>query len=106
MSVTPPPTLDDAARLLAAADQLLDAAVGAARTLTEGGRRIDDHQVTTERVAYAATEARAARELPDIEFAIRPHPTMEHPAHEGEGALRRIEAYVRWLDLPNLMAAS
>ena len=63
MSATPQPTLDDARTLLAAADQLLDQAVARASELTSGGKSIDDHQVLTERVAYAHTEARAAREL-------------------------------------------
>jgi (2S)-methylsuccinyl-CoA dehydrogenase len=63
MSATPQPTLDDARTLLAAADQLLDQAVARASELTSGGKSIDDHQVLTERVAYAHTEARAARDL-------------------------------------------
>ena len=65
------PTLEEAKTLLSAAEQLLGAALERARDLTEGGRRIDDHQVTTERVAYAATEARAARELVEATEAAR-----------------------------------
>ncbi len=61
------PTLDDARQLLAAADSLLAGALARARVLTKNGKAIDDHQVLAERVAYAATEARAAREL--IEYA-------------------------------------
>jgi (2S)-methylsuccinyl-CoA dehydrogenase len=61
--------LEDARALLAGADQLLERALERARALTGGGARIDDHQVTTERVAYAATEARAARAL--VELAAR-----------------------------------
>ena len=61
------PTLDDARQLLAAADSLLAGALTRARILTQNGKAIDDHQVLAERVAYAATEARAAREL--IEYA-------------------------------------
>jgi len=63
MSDAPLPSLDDARRLLDAAGVLVDRAVEGARQITEGGRGIDEHQVLTERVAYAATEARAAREL-------------------------------------------
>ena len=48
---------------LAAARGLTDRATARASELTEGGKRIDDHQVLAERVAYAATEARAAAEL-------------------------------------------
>jgi (2S)-methylsuccinyl-CoA dehydrogenase len=63
MSPPPQPTLDDARTLVAAADQLLNQAVARASEITSGGKSIDDHQVLTERVAYAHTEARAAREL-------------------------------------------
>jgi (2S)-methylsuccinyl-CoA dehydrogenase len=57
------PQLDDARPLLEAAEGLLERALGRAREITAGGERIDEHQVLTERVAYAATQARAAREL-------------------------------------------
>jgi (2S)-methylsuccinyl-CoA dehydrogenase len=63
MSATVRPTLDDAKTLLAAAEELLGAALARAREITDSGRAIDEHQVLTERGAYAATEARAAREL-------------------------------------------
>ena len=63
MNAAPQPTLDDARTLAAAADQLLDQAVARASEITSGGKSIDDYQVLTERVAYAHTEARAAREL-------------------------------------------
>jgi (2S)-methylsuccinyl-CoA dehydrogenase len=64
MSQTPSlPTLDDARPLLEGAEALVAEALGRARAVTDGGKRIDDHQVLAERVAYAATEARAAREL-------------------------------------------
>jgi len=54
---------DDARTALAAARSLTDIAVDRCAELTGGGRRIDDHQVVVDRVAYAATEARAAAEL-------------------------------------------
>ena len=57
------PTLDDARALLAAADGLLGPALDRAREITAGGRKIDEHQVLAERIAYAATEAQAARAL-------------------------------------------
>ena len=63
MSTPALPTLADAQTLLAAADSFLDAALARARDITKNGAAIDDHQVLSERVAYAATEARAAREL-------------------------------------------
>ncbi len=62
-SPAPHPTLEDAKSLLDAATALLDRSLAAARELTQNGKKIDDHQVITERVAYAATEAVAAREV-------------------------------------------
>jgi (2S)-methylsuccinyl-CoA dehydrogenase len=56
-------TLEDARLILAAGAQLLAEATAAAKTMTDGGKKIDDHQVITERVAYAATEAVAAHEV-------------------------------------------
>jgi (2S)-methylsuccinyl-CoA dehydrogenase len=61
------PTLEHARALVAAADALLERALERAREITDAGKRIDDHQVLAERVAYAATEGRAAREV--VEFA-------------------------------------
>jgi (2S)-methylsuccinyl-CoA dehydrogenase len=57
------PTLDDARTLAAAARHLTDEALARAAQLTANGERIDDHQVVVDRVAYAATETRAATEL-------------------------------------------
>ena len=57
------PTLDDAQPLLDAGATLVERALGAARELTANGKNIDDHQVLVERVAYAATEVRAAQDL-------------------------------------------
>ena len=54
------PSLDDARTLLAAAEDLIQQAIAQAHQITDGGKRIDDHQVLAERVAYAATEGRAA----------------------------------------------
>jgi (2S)-methylsuccinyl-CoA dehydrogenase len=69
--MTATPTLDDARTLLEAAEQLTERALSRAREITDGGKRIDDHQVLAERVAYAATEARAARELVEYTSAAR-----------------------------------
>jgi (2S)-methylsuccinyl-CoA dehydrogenase len=55
--------LDDVRPLLAAGESLLSPAIESAKQLTKKGADIDDHQVVTERVAYAATELRAAREV-------------------------------------------
>jgi (2S)-methylsuccinyl-CoA dehydrogenase len=69
MTSTPP--LDDARQLLEGAEQLVERALARAREITNDGKGIDDHQILTERVAYAATEARAARELFDFTVALR-----------------------------------
>jgi len=65
MTTTPHPTLSDARSLVAAGDKLYEEALASAKEITENGRAIDDHQVLTERIAYAATEIRAAREVLD-----------------------------------------
>jgi (2S)-methylsuccinyl-CoA dehydrogenase len=65
------PGLDDARPLLAAAEALLGRALERAAEVTGGGERIDAHQVLSERVAYAATQGRAARELADFVTAAR-----------------------------------
>ncbi len=56
-------TQDDARLILEAGSKLLADAVAAVKDKTSGGKKIDDHQVITERVAYAATEAVAAHEV-------------------------------------------
>ncbi|MEE2679982.1 MAG: acyl-CoA dehydrogenase family protein [Myxococcota bacterium] len=65
------PTTTDAQPLLECAEALVAASVARATEITEGGRTIDDHQVLSERVVYAATQARAARELLDFAEAAR-----------------------------------
>ena len=49
--------------ILGAARAVIDEALAAARTLTQDGKGIDEHQVHAERVAYAATEVAAAEAL-------------------------------------------
>ena len=56
-------SLEDARLILEAGSQLLADSVAAAKSLTDSGKQIDDHQVVTERVAYAATEAVAAHAM-------------------------------------------
>ena len=65
------PNLADARTALEAADALVTQALQEATGITAKGERIDDHQVLAERVAYAATEARAARELVGAVAAAR-----------------------------------
>ena len=52
-----------ARRLVDAAGDAIDAAVAHAAGVTDGGAAIDDHQVHTERIAYLATQVRAAGAL-------------------------------------------
>jgi (2S)-methylsuccinyl-CoA dehydrogenase len=63
MSQTTSATLDDACALVEHTRSLTDLAVARATVLTAQGQQIDAHQVIVDRVAYAATEARAAAEL-------------------------------------------
>jgi (2S)-methylsuccinyl-CoA dehydrogenase len=56
-------SLDEARVLLSAGESLLLPALEQARALTRRAAAIDEHQVVSERVAYAATELRAAREV-------------------------------------------
>jgi (2S)-methylsuccinyl-CoA dehydrogenase len=49
----------------------IDTALEIGRRVTEGGKAIDDHQVLAERLAYAATEVRAAEALADYASARR-----------------------------------
>lgn len=71
MSTPALPTIADSQQLLAAADTLLAGVMDRARAITKNGAAIDDHQVLAERVAYAATEARAARELLDYAEGVK-----------------------------------
>jgi len=80
--------LDDARMLVAAVETLAGAAVERAKQITNGGKAIDDHQVLSERVAYAATEARAARELVSLVGGLRrPDATMARIAAAGAAEL-------------------
>ena len=54
--------LTAARELVDAAQQVVDAALRHGAEVTEGGRTIDEHQVHTERLAYLATQVRAAHE--------------------------------------------
>ena len=76
------PTLDEARRLRDGTQQLVDLALERARELTHGGRDIDEHQVATERVVYAATQARAAHLLVEAveEIAAEGRATDHHQA--------------------------
>lgn len=59
----PPVRLDDVAALVAAIEDVVTAAVRSATELTQSGKGIDDHQVHSERIAYAATELEACKAI-------------------------------------------
>lgn len=54
----------------------------------------------TDRLVAAVVEL--ARALPELSFRMRLHPTMDHPAHEGVQASRRIARFVAGEGLANL----
>jgi (2S)-methylsuccinyl-CoA dehydrogenase len=63
------PELDSAALILNAAERGFERVLGIARSVTENGRLLDEHQVLAQRIASHATELKAAREL--LAFAQR-----------------------------------
>src|SRR5262245_50793616 len=54
---------NEVSAILPALRAVMDGALEHGRRLTDGGRAIDEHQVHAERLAYAATEAKAAEAL-------------------------------------------
>jgi (2S)-methylsuccinyl-CoA dehydrogenase len=58
-----PVSLDVVDEVVRAIDELVASAIEVASAATNGGKAIDDHQVHTERIAYAATEREAAKAL-------------------------------------------
>ena len=62
MTTTALNPLTAARELVDDAQAVIDAALKHGAAVTEGGRLIDDHQVHTERLAYLATQVRAAHE--------------------------------------------
>jgi len=71
--------LTDAGPILKAANELTARAVARAAEITQNGKKIDDHQVLSSRVAYAATEARAAQELYDATAGLVPLARVSNP---------------------------
>jgi len=67
----------DAEPILRAATTLTERAVARASEITKQGTAIDEHQVLSSRVAYAATEARAAKELLDFTTSLGARATPE-----------------------------
>ena len=63
MTTTELDTVATARGLADAAQRVVDAALARTAAVTDGGAGIDEHQVQVERVAYLATQVRAAREL-------------------------------------------
>ncbi len=71
--------------LVDAAQRVVDAAVKRAAEVTDRGAKIDDYQVHTERIAYVATQVRAARDLvayvERLQAAGKPDALQERMAH-------------------------
>ena len=67
-----PVDLTGVEKLVGTVDALVREALAVASKRTDGGKGIDDEQVHCERLAYAATEARAARDL--LTYAARRSP--------------------------------
>jgi (2S)-methylsuccinyl-CoA dehydrogenase len=94
--MTQPIRLDEARRLLAAAEDLVERALERTREETSRGAHIDDHQVLVERVTYAATQARAAREmLAALDIAKAEGRTGESFERTGVAAIALLCASVR-----------
>ena len=55
--------LQTARELVNTCQYIIDSALEHLSVITENGRRIDDYQIHTERLAYLATQVRAAHEL-------------------------------------------
>src|SRR5688572_1424981 len=83
--------LSDAEPLVKAALELTQRAVARAAEITAKGTKIDDFQVLSSRVAYAATEARAAKELHDFTSGLgaTSTPYLERLAIAGAAELAR-----------------
>ncbi len=69
MTLTTPHHLPGARALVDCAQRVIDATLQSAARVTDGGDLIDEHQVHGERIAYLATQVRAATDL--VEFAER-----------------------------------
>src|SRR5262249_38974509 len=88
-------------KLVATTDALVREALAVASKRTDGGKNIDAEQVHVERLAYAATEARAARDLLTYAAGVavqQPDPSIPAmaAAFAGETALKlrgQIEAH-------------
>jgi alkylation response protein AidB-like acyl-CoA dehydrogenase len=61
--ITTQEALSQARSLVSAVEHALDQALIQARSQTQGGQGIDDHQVHCERLAYRATEVQAVQAL-------------------------------------------
>jgi len=123
MTATEVDAVTTARELVDASKRVIDAAVVRAAIVTDGGAAIDDHQVHVERVAYLATQVRAARELVAYAERLREFRTRDEHAEtaalvytaEATHALRSaieaawddfgVDEAVRELETPELRVA-
>ena len=80
MTATEVESVTTARELVDASNGVVDAAIAHAAVVTGGGAAIDDHQVHVERVAYLATQVRAARELVAYAERLREFRTRDEQA--------------------------
>src|SRR5256885_1136237 len=85
MSDMNPVDLSAVEQLAASTDAIVREALAVASKRTEGGKGIDNEQPHCERLAYAATEVAAAREL--VDYARRCKAAKPDPAIEGMAAV-------------------
>ncbi|MCH8333685.1 hypothetical protein IIC65_07105, partial [Candidatus Sumerlaeota bacterium] len=95
---TAPSPLETCETMLEASRDLLDRIIDRARKTTEAGRKIDDHQVLTRKLANLATRVEAARHT--IEYA-RAYRLAQQPPDDMLDAATRIVVCETARDLLN-----
>ena len=100
---------EETRRIIDAARAALDAALGAGRRITDGGKGIDEHQVHAERLAYAATEVAAAEALAayaaDAGDTITDAMAAAFAAEVADRLRSRIEGHREDFDVPDAVLA-
>ena len=88
-------TVDEALKhtgtIVEALQQVLAQAMAHARTVTQAGQAIDEHQVHCERLAYRATELRAMHDL--LHYATD---VQQHAPHESLAAFMALALPPKW----------
>lgn len=90
-----PVDLEAVDKLVSSLAGVVGESVAAASRVTEGGKRIDDYQVHTERVAYAATQLEACKALTDYARAARQASADDAELYAAEAAAYASEAVTK-----------